>query len=449
MGSKLLLFGGSLQLGNRVAWLDLEGGGISVSEGTQPGAAADLATGVQAATEGCESGEVNASANGALACDTADLAAGGCARGGSASCARGGSASCQQREGRGTGGGEEGGEAADGAAGAEEGENAGGAGCASGPIAQSQAKLSSRAACKHNDALSAQGDKSGGMGEEPELGDASKMPRFGMPVVLPSGSRPPGARMSAVMALVGTKVWVYGGWIYSEGEMGDLYQLQLGFDPPGPSAGRGGGAEAARKAKEAAAEASRKARGAAMAAMQAAVAAASAGGDGVVAGSGSGDRDGVDEDGAGPSTSRGVGSTLSAQVLRWVAGRAPGGMAWDEVSSGDEEGEEEGEEEREGGRREGGEGSAGASVRRLMSDRVSWYYRLLRDAGMQAGGGALPPHLLQGMHQAMAQVSLLRSLVQNGDEEDEEEVEEEEEEEEVEWESAEEGEEEESEEDEI
>ncbi|GAX81113.1 hypothetical protein CEUSTIGMA_g8547.t1 [Chlamydomonas eustigma] len=52
---------------------------------------------------------------------------------------------------------------------------------------------------------------------------------WGKPAVI---GQPPNKRMSAVMVLQGTQLLVYGGWIYSHGEMGDLYRLNLQLGSP-------------------------------------------------------------------------------------------------------------------------------------------------------------------------------------------------------------------------
>ncbi|KAG1678006.1 hypothetical protein FOA52_000801 [Chlamydomonas sp. UWO 241] len=91
---------------------------------------------------------------------------------------------------------------------------------------------------------------------------------------------PPSKRMSAVMALSSTQLLIYGGWIYSEGEMGDLYSCSLVLDNDGDELKKCKAAAVAADIAQAEAAA-------------AAAAAAAAGGGSTGAGGIGGDVDGV------------------------------------------------------------------------------------------------------------------------------------------------------------
>ncbi|PNW88074.1 hypothetical protein CHLRE_01g013050v5 [Chlamydomonas reinhardtii] len=178
---------------------------------------------------------------------------------------------------------------------------------------------------------------------------------------------PPGKRMSAVAAISRTDLLVFGGWIYSCGEMGDLHRYKLLLSEP-----------ETRRARDLIARAD------AAAAAAAASASSSAGGTW---------RSGCGGNGNGGGAMGLLGSMLHGiSAGRGGSAAASGGAA------------------AAAGPRRGPVTDAAQQLSELLSSKIARYYTLMREAQeREERSGHVPLALVRQMHETMMAIRLLRN----------------------------------------
>ncbi|KAG2444353.1 hypothetical protein HXX76_001109 [Chlamydomonas incerta] len=202
---------------------------------------------------------------------------------------------------------------------------------------------------------------------------ASPAPVWGHPAAVLG--TPPGKRMSAVVALSRSDLLVFGGWIYSCGEMGDLHRFKLLLCAP-----------EARRARDLVARAD--AAAAAAAAANAGGGGSGASGSGCGGGSGSGGRGGG-----------GGAMGLLGSILHGIsAGRGGGGTAAGGGAAA------------AAGPRRGPVTDAAQQLSELLSAKIARYYTLMREAQEREDrSGHVPLALVRQMHETMMAIRLLRT----------------------------------------